>query len=377
MILRSMIVKEDVSIKLKQSFLNPFFNLFAQIVIGWGFGMGVVRFENILCAASSGLDGTCYTRRQCNDMGGIISGKCASGVGACCVIQASCGDSMSENNTYFINDGFPNSFIGGSVCTLTVTKDPDANICQIRVDLLTFILAQPNGEGVCATDSLMVAGGSRVPSICGENTGQHFYVDFNGNNNIRLIVTTRGIDSISRVWKIQVAYIGCDCPSRAPTGCLQYYTDNSATVQSFNYGRTISSEITMGALPGTRQLANTNYGVCVAPRAGFCTIRWEQEDGDLFSFTVTGGTIGLTGNGEVGTPPAGMSGATCNTDFVIVPNNNLAVERFCGNYFPTVTTSSRPFVLTVVTDGTEGMDNGNRGFSLTYTQLRCDNPIII
>lgn len=33
--------------------------------------------------------------------------------------------------------------------------------------------------------------------------------------------------------------------------------------------------------------------------------------------------------------------------------------------------SSKPFVLTVVTNGNDQDDVGNRGFSLDYTQQRC------
>jgi hypothetical protein len=36
-----------------------------------------------------------------------------------------------------------------------------------------------------------------------------------------------------------------------------------------------------------------------------------------------------------------------------------------------VSGSSKPFVLTVVTNGNEINDTQNRGFSLTYTQRRC------
>lgn len=50
-----------------------------------GFGVGVVRFENGICTASGNFDGTCFTRRQCNDVNGTGSTNCASGIGVCCV----------------------------------------------------------------------------------------------------------------------------------------------------------------------------------------------------------------------------------------------------------------------------------------------------
>ena len=42
------------------------------------------------------------------------------------------------------------------------------------LDFLTFAISQPNAETFCAVDSFNVAGaGNAVPSICGENPGQH------------------------------------------------------------------------------------------------------------------------------------------------------------------------------------------------------------
>jgi hypothetical protein len=44
---------------------------------------------------------------------------------------------------------------------------------------------------------------------------------------------------------------------------------------------------------GTRQIANTNYGVCVRMAAGYCSILWQQNPSDIYSFTLTGDTDGI------------------------------------------------------------------------------------
>jgi len=44
---------------------------------------------------------------------------------------------------------------------------------------------------------------------------------------------------------------------------------------------------------GTRQLTNTNYGVCVRMAAGYCSIQWQQNSNDPYSFTVSGDTDGI------------------------------------------------------------------------------------
>lgn len=151
--------------------------------------------------------------------------------------QITCGGTSSYNNTYFVSPNFP-SPATGSTCTVTIPKC-NVDICQLRIDFLTFNLAQPNAAGVCNTDAFyVIGGGSNVPVLCGENSGQHIYVDFNGNNDIQLIVNTNALSSTSRAWNMKITQIGCDCPTKAPTGCLQYYTALTGTVTSFNYGTT-------------------------------------------------------------------------------------------------------------------------------------------
>ncbi|KAF5299667.1 hypothetical protein FQA39_LY11462 [Lamprigera yunnana] len=334
-------------------------------------GIGIVRFENSVCPAANGLEGICYTRRQCTLIGGYASGKCAK-VGVCCVVQVTCGATSSNNNTYFSNPLFPSTFTGASVCTLTVQRcNPD--ICQIRIDFLNFNLAQPNGDGTCVNDALLISGsGSNIGRICGENTGQHIYLDFNNANDIIVNVFTSAAVTFGRQWNLRIAQIGCDSPSRAPSGCLMYYSTTSGNVRSFNYGQAANSAIPPSNLlaVGTRQLVNMNYGICVRTASGFCGIQWSMSAGNEFAFSVSGD---LT--------PLSLTGTDCLTDYIIIPDGSVSstgqrADRFCGGTFPTVTTPSRPFVLIAVTDGNEALDSGNRGFSLSYTQQQCTNTFL-
>lgn len=124
----------------------------------------------------------------------------------------------------------------------------------------------------------------------------------------------------------------------APSGCLMYYTAETGTVKSFNYGTTTSNYLTSNATTGTRELVNENYGVCIAMLPGYCSIVWSQSTTD--SFTVSGDT---EANSDIlGTQYAVVLGENCTTDFVVIPDpyyvNGSAVnsDRFCGNAFPTV-----------------------------------------
>ena len=61
----------------------------------------IVTFPNAECTATTGDTGTCVTRAECQDRGGAVSGSCALGFGACClVIHTTCGGSLPHNCTY-------------------------------------------------------------------------------------------------------------------------------------------------------------------------------------------------------------------------------------------------------------------------------------
>lgn len=76
------------------------------------------------------------------------------------------------------------------------------------------MLAQPNATGYCTTDALVITGGGGiVPVICGDNTGQHVYVDFNGDNDIVITISTSS-SSFGRLWNFKVTQIACACPTR-------------------------------------------------------------------------------------------------------------------------------------------------------------------
>ncbi|XP_063837996.1 uncharacterized protein LOC135087083 [Ostrinia nubilalis] len=328
------------------------------------------------------MNGTCLARRKCNNLNGTITGSCASRRGRCCIVSRTCGSTSNVNNTYFTSPGYPAAYAGGAACTITVNRC-NSNICQLRIDFLDMVLAQPDGDGNCATDSITVTGGNTVvPTLCGDNTGQTIYVDFNGNNALTITVTATSSTTFSRRWNIRLTQLGCDCPGIAPNGCLQYYTGTTGTINSFNFGDAANSALSASLVTGTRQMVNLNYGICIRMEAGFCAIQYAQTN-DVFSFTVSGDVEGadLT---VLGTALGASNDGACTTDFVVIPNPTVVAtgvavgtDRFCGIGFVTVSSASKPFVLYVVTDASEGAtatsppDVANRGFSLAYTQIAC------
>ena len=128
--------------------------------------------------------------------------------------QQTCGTTTAENNTYFVNQQYPGSWAGGSSCSITVNPCSDS-VCQLRVEILDLALAPPNGDGICNTDIFSVSGGANaVPSICGENSGQHVVVDFVGTNSITVSVSATAAYTFGRHWNIRLTQINCDSANR-------------------------------------------------------------------------------------------------------------------------------------------------------------------
>lgn len=60
----------------------------------------------------------------------------------------------------------------------------------------------------------ITGGGSQVPIICGENSGDHVYVDFEGDNDIIITIATSAATTLSRTWNLKVSQIACACPTK-------------------------------------------------------------------------------------------------------------------------------------------------------------------
>lgn len=88
-------------------------------------------------------------------------------------------------------------------------------MCQLRIEFLDLSLAQPNGDGFCVTDVLSISGGaSKVPSVCGENSGQHIVVDFFGADPITLTIRASSAFTFGRHWHIHIAQVNCNSDLR-------------------------------------------------------------------------------------------------------------------------------------------------------------------
>ncbi|XP_014219686.1 uncharacterized protein LOC106647697 [Copidosoma floridanum] len=352
----------------------------------------LVRFENNICVGSSGENGTCISPAECAQRGGLASGTCANGYGVCCIVSVSCGQSTYDNNTYFVNPNYPSGFDGTNSCQLTVLKQhPD--VCQFRLDFVQFSIRGPeNINNLCTYDQFIVSGGNPVSPICGNNNGNHMYIDVGTGptNPVILSFVTSG-SGFERSWRVRVAQIPCSSIFRAEEGCLQYYTGVSGQVKSFNFDPIVGL-----------QLSNQDYSICIRMERNFCGIQYMAcEDVNSLqsginsvgfgspggqqiprSFTLSGNTL----NGQL----AAMVDRACQSDWLMIPcaanagrlqtNQIPCVDRFCGGAFnaeasvnsTSIISTVKPFRLYFHSDGTEAPnDYGNRGFCLNYVQQPC------
>lgn len=125
-----------------------------------------------------------------------------------------CGSRSYRDSTVLIQPNYPQPFMGGPRCSYQIYRHHH-RICQVRIDFLSFSLAQPNGDGVCVDDYFTVENGNTsVPRICGENTGHHVYVTLNRRFPLTIIVATTSQKTFLRRWSIKVSQIKCLSPLR-------------------------------------------------------------------------------------------------------------------------------------------------------------------
>ncbi|XP_054160404.1 uncharacterized protein LOC128958550 [Oppia nitens] len=253
----------------------------------------MIRFQNTVCNGDNEEGGTCLYENECLSRKGQVIGRCANGFAACCSFKFTCNGETSQNETLFVNKQYPDFENETNTCQVTIKKLP--NVCQLRlgetcsslfslftvlfVDFEEFQLSQPDENGFCTTDSFMVRTtvGERLPIICGENGGQHIYVDMGRGsaNPVVLSIVTNGNRS-NRKWKLKINMIPCNNLDMAPSGCLQYYRSPTDVIKSFNFGPKIEFR--------ARYLANLRYTVCIRTEENFCAIKWETAEPGSFLF---------------------------------------------------------------------------------------------
>jgi hypothetical protein len=148
---------------------------------------------------------------------------------------------------HFRNPGYSSSYSTAGTCTWTLAKSA-TNICQIRLDFDESSISQPSNAagtaGDCSTVDYFRVGltsmsyifhvhfpqgtpvtGKTTPYICGENAGEHIYIDAGAYSSSEATFSAVLVGTATdRKWKIKVSMIECGSLALPPQGCLQYHT---------------------------------------------------------------------------------------------------------------------------------------------------------
>ncbi|OXA52496.1 CUB and sushi domain-containing protein 2 [Folsomia candida] len=304
----------------------------------------IVSFDNVPCMAMSGDIGTCYSQRECTNLMGTASGVCAGNFGVCCVVTPSCGGTVTTNNTYFINTGFPATVSGPLMCSVTVNKLAGAS--ELYLEFTNFQIAGPT-LGDCTNDTFTVTitgstSSMTVPILCGNLGNQMYYIDISKATGPFTLKFNLGSTTFARSWKIRIVQFKTGDACAAPSGCSLYFRDPSGTVETFNYN------MGQGEL-----INNICINVCFQLQPGFCSIMLTENEFML----------------------SGIAPNDCTEGDYLLANG----QRFCGDtlgngMLVVNQTMSSGFLQIQVCSGNTNPDM-DLGFKLNYTQLPCPSSV--
>jgi len=400
----------------------------------------LVKFPNDICEGQGYRNGTCYTSSECSEKGGTADGTCADGYGVCCIFSIGCGQTSSENITYILGgDDFMDA---DESCQYSLCRCSET-ICRIKLEFNTHSLGppvvgigyaipdaanavaqkNPNAIGDCTGDSFVVSGtNNQVPIICGENSGQHIFLDMaDGCANLYFnLVSAHSMNT--RRWDIRAVQYVCGDTMSGPENCLQYFTGTTGSFRSFNYPSNFPTTT-------TTHLSNQDYAICIRRDASACYICYGHflQDGCLGCENELAEVLTVTNGPTFGISVTANAGARanvdthCSLDYLLIPGgfteefaqegselttcdsqdaNRDMCERylFCGRYLSTsddmdpnnaeglmnsVCTRQEPFYVWFHTDADEltnagtgdtttnelvGFPPGTQGFHLNFVQ---------
>jgi len=208
------------------------------------------------CITETDDEGDCVSESACEAINGINGGPChlgkdyASYPRVCCIHKVKCSGvfPFSKDVVYFTSPDDPSP----TPCSLTLALNKD--VCQVRLDFLDFSVGSLQ-SGQCSPESSFHISTNvkdsfiPVSNLCGTlstkaNTTEpaHLYLHIGKDadewkyHNQRIVSLAAGPGVGNSKWNIKVTQIECNgAPLQAPSGCSQYYNDQSGSLVSLNY----------------------------------------------------------------------------------------------------------------------------------------------
>jgi len=311
----------------------------------------VVTFKNDECTSKTTLTGgaragTCYSVTECSDKGGMESGNCASGFGVCCVFlnTGAVSATISENRTHLRNSEYPSYTTATASTTIAYTINKmSSDICQVRLDFNTFVLAGPANSQqniavttynhLCQNDQLVLASTGNTnmyPMICGTLTGQHLYIELSPTASdaatvtiSQILVTTAPVAATAqRIWDVQTSQIPCYADYRAPNGCHRYLTTDYGKITSLNFYKISGSTPAANGQNSGLQLHSQQINTCIRRSKGMCCVQYLVCIADTQGTELTD-TAGLASTAD-GTEGIYNSGWSIDTGMKQQPDEDFA-----------------------------------------------------
>ncbi|KAJ8979796.1 hypothetical protein NQ317_001285 [Molorchus minor] len=374
----------------------------------------IVQFNHTICDATNSAgtyQGICYTAAECSTLGGTPLGIVPAAMGSVVYVTiGTCGDSSSQNCSYFESPNYPDYYPSDGVTVVPTTTEPTTtteesgntpdprltfylygkhwarqgddtlscvfnvnklndNISKMRIDFLDLELIGPT-NGTCMDERLIISGqntNNQIPVICGYNTGQHVYVDVSSLSGPLQLSVLASVASSKR-FRIRVCQFEDSCLEPS-SNCLQYYTGITGVISSFNY-----DQPSMFARSAPGYLNDLNYAICIRREEGYCSITYRNVvNGMEYPFQLV--NVDEYGDPTLNPGQAGADIFNCPDDYIVIGNTRLCGERFNdGSMLEDFTvnadvtdTGAGPIVIPVRTDSSvTGL-----GFKLFYTQNPC------
>lgn len=151
----------------------------------------------------------------------------------------------------------------------------------------------------------------------------------------------------------------------APTGCLQYFTATTGTIESFNFGN---------------YLNNLDYAICIERQPDTCRI----------IYTSTDANFGIEAGGTVISRMPGVGDQDCANDYLLLPGGSQNGEgqtkdRFCGGVLsyantvattqPVISKANGPIVIRFHSDTIPTVEL-KEGFRVKYEQSPTDCAVL-
>jgi len=307
---------------------NPKFSIFQ-----------IIKFENAACVGST-RNGTCFTDSECEAKGGTDDGSCADGFGVCCIKMIDASGSSSLNNSYIVETSA--AVAAGSSKSYTVCPC-DSNICRIRFDFTGFTLSAPVTNpgtiqtggtadqgpplGDCVEDQFSITSpvSSGTPVICGTNTGQHMILDSDGVgcSNVNFAI---GSATFARSWDIKIMQFNCGDEMGGPAGCLQWFTETTGTIRSFNFPNQAKGAAVAASVV---HLSNQHYKACIRRPLGANRICYPPcTSVDPTATGTPQSSFGVSIPGDNAAKSA--QGTRCSDDYISIPGGASSTAAAAG-----------------------------------------------